>query len=105
MILSSVVLPQPEGPRKVTSLPRSTVSAMFESAVNLPKRLVTPVSFRKESSEEGAVTTQPNVLRAPPSAAAHATNSLFLRRRLGVVALGPLGENLVAVLRFPGEIV
>ena len=39
---SSVVLPQPEGPRKQTSLPLSTSSETSSSAVNAPKRLVMP---------------------------------------------------------------
>ena len=43
---SSVVLPQPEGPRKQTSLPLSTSSETASSAVKAPKRLVTPSTRR-----------------------------------------------------------
>src|SRR5262249_50419357 len=42
--LSSVVLPQPEGPSSVISSPRRTSSETSSSAVILPKRLVTPSS-------------------------------------------------------------
>src|SRR5712675_2166726 len=40
--LSSVVLPQPDGPSSVISSPRRTISDTSSSAVILPKRLVTP---------------------------------------------------------------
>src|SRR5262249_3835819 len=40
--LSSVVLPQPDGPSSVISSPRRTSSDTSSSAVVLPKRLVTP---------------------------------------------------------------
>ena len=43
---SSVVLPQPEGPRKQTSLPFSTSSETSSSAVKAPKRLVTALTRR-----------------------------------------------------------
>src|SRR5438034_8271749 len=124
MMRRSVVLPQPDGPRKIISLPRSTASAMSESAVNLPKRLVIPASRRYGSSEAGAdavmrwrkggrrgggekaaalraqraATGAPRVRGAPGQ-------RLFLGCRLGVVALGPLGENPIAILRFPREVV
>src|SRR5262249_45875188 len=42
--LSSVVLPQPDGPSSVISSPRRTSSDTSSSAVVLPKRLVTPSS-------------------------------------------------------------
>src|SRR6516164_6441630 len=42
--LSSVVLPQPDGPSSVISSPRRTSSETSSSAVILPKRLVTPSS-------------------------------------------------------------
>src|SRR6516164_11322084 len=42
--LSSVVLPQPDGPSSVISSPRRTSSETSSSAVSLPKRLVTPSS-------------------------------------------------------------
>src|SRR6266567_9211980 len=105
MIRSSVVLPQPDGPRKIISLPRSTASAMPDSAVNFPKRLVIPESLRYGPSAGSADAVI--LVRAPACspAGARPTINLFLRRRLGVVALGPFGENLVAILRFPREIV
>src|SRR5262245_21655830 len=40
--LSSVVLPQPDGPSSVISSPRRTISDTSSSAVILPKRFVTP---------------------------------------------------------------
>src|SRR5262245_11352405 len=42
--LSSVVLPQPDGPSSVINSPRRTVSDTSLSAVMLPKRFVTPSS-------------------------------------------------------------
>src|SRR5438046_3350591 len=127
MIRRSVVLPQPDGPRKIISWLRSTARAMPDSAVNFPKRLVIPESLRYGSSAEtaGAVTACPAGLldgrrrafvapantgtqclsRTTLDSRFRGNDALFLRRRFGVVALGPLGENLVAVFRFPGEIV
>ena len=46
MTRNSVVLPQPEGPRKQTSLPLSTSSETASSAVKAPKRLVAPWTLR-----------------------------------------------------------
>src|SRR4029077_11228636 len=43
--LSSVVLPQPDGPSSVISSPRRTNSETSSSAAILPKRLVTPSSL------------------------------------------------------------
>src|SRR5215831_18505614 len=43
--LSSVVLPQPDGPSSVISSPRRTSSETSSSAAVLPKRLVTPSSL------------------------------------------------------------
>src|SRR5262245_45511229 len=43
--LSSVVLPQPDGPSSVISSPRRTISDTSSSAVILPKRLVTRSSW------------------------------------------------------------
>src|SRR5215510_1720471 len=43
--LSSVVLPQPDGPSSVISSPRRISSETSSSAVILPKRLVTPSSW------------------------------------------------------------
>src|SRR5262249_10567187 len=42
--LSSVVLPQPDGPSSVISSPRATISDTSSSAVMAPKRFVTPSS-------------------------------------------------------------
>src|SRR5438093_10763730 len=122
MMRKSVVLPQPDGPRKIISLLCSTARATPESAVNFPNRLVIPESLRYGSSEEtaGAVTACPAgsrnsalcmfVVPAPrfrggaagTRCLSHTTldsrlggnDGLFLRRRLGVVTLGPLGQNL-----------
>src|SRR5712691_1232868 len=48
--LSSVVLPQPEGPSRVISSPRRTNKDTSSSAVILPKRLLTPASSTAMSS-------------------------------------------------------
>src|ERR1700704_201984 len=48
--LSSVVLPQPEGPSSVISSPRRTSNDTASRAVVLPKRLVTPSSCTAMSS-------------------------------------------------------
>src|SRR5260370_38212840 len=53
--LSSVVLPQPEGPSSVMSSPRRTSNDMSSSAVILPKRLVTPSRWTAMSSLLGRV--------------------------------------------------
>src|SRR5262245_46012952 len=52
--LSSVVLPQPEGPSSVISSPRRTLSDTSSSAVISPKRLVTPSKRTALSSLFGA---------------------------------------------------
>src|ERR1044072_6977302 len=51
--LSSVVLPQPEGPRSVISSPRRTSKDTSSSAVVFPKRLVTRSSWTAMSSPFG----------------------------------------------------
>src|SRR3979409_1765580 len=48
--LSSVVLPQPEGPSSVISSPRRTSNDISSSAVISPKRLVTPSNWTAMSS-------------------------------------------------------
>src|SRR5437773_8419891 len=83
---SSVVLPQPDGPRNTMSSPRATSSAMPFNASKRPKLL------------------------RMPSSARYVTQRLalclwLLRLRLAVVALKPLCQNLVAVLRRPREVV
>ena len=46
MMRSSVVLPQPDGPTKQTSSPRSIVRSTDCSATKLPKALWMPCSYR-----------------------------------------------------------
>src|SRR6476469_5244488 len=99
MIRSSVVLPQPDGPRNVTRLPRGTSRETSSSAVKRPNRLVMPVSDRKVAGDAPARSTA--CIRFPRL---QGLLTLF-RQRLAVVALRPLGEDLVAILRRPVEIV
>jgi hypothetical protein len=54
MARRSVVLPQPEGPRKQTNSPRRTSSEMFFSAVNAPKRFER-FSMRRKSWGTGSL--------------------------------------------------
>src|SRR5215470_15868967 len=49
MILSSVVLPEPLGPRMVTSSPRYTARSIPASAVTSPNRRTIPLSARSAS--------------------------------------------------------
>ena len=63
---SSVVLPQPEGPRIVTNSPADTVSDTPSRAVTGPKRLMTP---RVESSNPAASPTPRSTASAVPSPA------------------------------------
>jgi hypothetical protein len=39
---SSVVLPQPDGPKRATNSPRSTHSCVWSTAWTAPKRFATP---------------------------------------------------------------
>src|SRR6185503_1253541 len=80
---SSVVLPQPEGPRKQTNSPLAMSRSMCESAVNAPNSLRMPASRRYVASLTGG------------------GSSLLA---LCVVALVPLVEDALAVLRGPGEV-
>src|SRR6476659_9806165 len=98
MIRSSVVFTQPDGPRNVTRLPRGTSSETSSSAVKRPKRLVMPVSDRKVTG--GAPARSTLCIRFP-----RLSFLALFRQRLAVVALRPLGEDLVAILRRPVEIV
>src|SRR5260370_20083668 len=52
--LSSVVLPQPDGPSSVISSPRRTCSDTSSSAAVSPKRLVTPSSATAMPSDGAA---------------------------------------------------
>ena len=80
---SSVVLPQPDGPRNTISSPRAACSAMSFSASNLPKLLWMPSSVRKAS----------------PSA------PTYFGLGLGRVALLPLGDHFIMRLARCEEIV
>src|SRR6187402_472592 len=76
MMRSRVVLPQPEGPRKQTNSPCAMSRSMLFRALKLPKSLRIPASFRNGLSP--------------------GTRSTLLG--LGVVALGPLGQDALAIL-------
>src|SRR5438105_5485030 len=116
MMRSKVVLPQPEGPRKVTSSPRSTASPIVSSAVKRPKVLRMPSSLKNGSRIVAAMETGDIALligsfllqcrpkKTRPGRGARFSAGLF-RLRLAVVTLGPLGENLVPILGRPREIV
>src|SRR5262245_53426843 len=84
MILSSVVLPQPDGLRKQTNSPCPTSSRMSRSAVKAPNSLRIPSSRRK--------------------GAAPWITPLLPWLGFRVVALGPLGEDALARLRGLAEI-
>src|ERR671923_2340151 len=77
MIRRSVVLPQPEGPRKQTSSPGSTDRLTSRSATKPPKCLETPSTL----------------------------SAALLWLGFGVIALVPFGEDALAVLRRPAEVV
>src|SRR5687767_850090 len=83
MMRSSVVLPQPEGPRKQTNSPLAMSRSMPDSALNAPNSLRMPASRRY-----GAALTEGGSL-------------LFA---LAAVALVPLTEDALAVLGGPREI-
>src|SRR5688500_19002455 len=76
MIRSSVVLPQPEGPSRQTNSPCATERLTPRSATKAPKCFSTP-----------------------------STLSASLRFGFCVIALVPFGEDAVAVLRRPAEVV
>src|SRR5688500_14592137 len=78
MMRSSVVLPQPEGPRRQTNSPWATASVTSRKATKAPKCLETPSTLSAAS---------------------------LLRFCFCVIALFPLGEDAVAVLRRPAEVV
>src|SRR5262245_34065713 len=75
-ILSSVVLPQPEGPSRQTNSPWATERLTSPSATKGPKCLATP-----------------------------STLSALLGFCFGVIALFPLRQDALAVLRGPAEVV
>src|SRR5262249_51046630 len=83
MARRSVVLPQPDGPRKQPNSPSAISSEMSPSAVKAPNFLVRPWIRRK-----GGV-----------------GNPLLLGLRLRVIALLPLVQDRLAVLRRPLEVV
>src|SRR5262245_48585075 len=85
---SSVVLPQPLGPRKHTNSPSWTTRDTPPMATTLPNFLATSLS----STAGGGV--------APVIHAARASRPRLLR-----VPLRPLREDAVAVLRRPVEVV
>ena len=113
MMRSSVVLPQPEGPRKQTSSPRSTASAMSlerleacRSSCGCRRAAGTAQRDRRAATARVPLPSLAGA-RAPHRerrSRRDAPDSL-LRLGLDVVALGPFGEDLVAVLRGPGEVV
>src|SRR5688500_12697976 len=78
---SSVVLPQPEGPRKQISSPWCTPRLTSCSATTLPNSFLMCESSRNSTAD------------------------LLLRLGLGRVPLVPLVEDLVAVLGGEGEVV
>src|SRR5262245_19472548 len=84
MMRSSVVLPQPDGPSRQTNSPCATDRLTSRSAEKPPKFLETPSTLSAEA------------LRAAAS---------LLGFCFGVIALVPFGEDAVAVLRRPAEVV
>src|SRR6185436_9549821 len=92
---SSVVLPQPEGPRKQMSSPWRTPRLTPFSAAKSPNSLRMPWSSRK------SLIWIPDDSGMTSLSSSHAT-SLFRFRRIPLL---PLREDLVAVLRREGEVV
>src|SRR6185312_16710871 len=91
MIRKSVVLPQPDGPRKQTNSPSSTARLTPSSAVTAPKRLRMPASVR--NIVKGCRSRRParaGVARAPQRARG-------CRDRSALDRALPLGKNLVLV--------
>src|SRR5205085_6519765 len=101
-----------EGPRKVTSSPRSTARAIVSSAVKRPKVLRMPSSLKngrargveiaaaditRASAYFGSVEARRPAEKSAPRPGRACSVRLF-RLRLAVVALGPLGEDLVPIL-------
>src|SRR4051794_5476872 len=132
---SSVVFPQPEGPRKHTNSLFATSRSISLSAVNAPNRF----SRLRMRRKDAALLIDPcPILACAPGAMHHPRDALptrdpgfcdkkyrgpaspahrygaapgaghapsILRRRLAFVAFRPLGQDAVAVLGHPAEIV
>src|SRR5215510_1125472 len=93
MIRRRVVLPQPDGPRKQMNSPGATVRLTPRRAMKRPNFLAMP----SRASAGGRVSG--DVIARPPVAARSTPGPL-----LGV-ALRPLGEDALAVLGRPVEVV
>src|SRR5262245_26282137 len=116
MMRSSVVLPQPDGPRKQTNSPCATARSMSSSAVKLPNCLRMPLSLRKVVTGRGGVAAGlPSGRRGTGSAGPLAFAPLGGEAAAGrfggltffslrVVPLRPLGEDALAVLGGPAEV-
>src|ERR671913_451799 len=98
MALSKVVLPQPDGPRKQTNSPRRTSRLMSLRAAKEPNRFHRPWTLRNADPGPCADTVE-------NKAGSACLMRSVLRRRLRLVALRPLGQDAIAVVRHPAEIV
>src|SRR5581483_4395415 len=116
MARRSVVLPQPDGPRKQTNSPSRTSSEIDFSASNLPKRfdrLRMPTRTRRAWSPTApfGVGTPFAVMSPRPwldgrlGANVPPPCRSLLGLRLALVALAPLRQDTLAVLRHPAEVV
>src|SRR5512147_623583 len=113
MMRSSVVLPQPEGPRKHTSSPGGITRSIDFSATKSPKALCTPSRRRASDAFSVLIAARTKVrraerhLRSVPAFHAGGCAVLpgLLRRCLRLVALAPFREDLVAVGGGPGEVI
>src|SRR5678815_882905 len=105
---SSVVLPQPDGPRKQTNSPSPIASVTSFSAGTVPNRLLILRSVRNTKGRCGgraaAPTGRPAESRAPAGDPAIARVSRIRCAGLAFDLLLPLGNDAVLVLRRSGEV-
>src|SRR5690606_35406718 len=98
IILSSVVLPQPDGPSRHTKLPFGTFSVTSSTAVNVPKVLVTPSRERPDIADGSDCmgrAPSPPCTRGEGGAAASAGDHLgpFLVQPVGLAGVEVVARN------------
>ena len=91
---SSVVLPQPEGPRKQTNSPFVTSRSMFFSAVKRPKRFVEAADAQERWSISLDVSAPADFADASMT-----PTTLLRHRRVTAPARRPGDDELSSVLR------
>src|SRR6185436_15348931 len=109
---SSVVLPQPDGPRKQTNSPPMISREMSFSAANAPNCFVRCSMRRYGASALSLLSVISTNATCAAGLPRHRSccvygpyaGSRLLRRRLAVVAFRPLGQNLRPLLAHLGEV-